>query len=45
MNAVSLKKLEFDKVANYAAQFCLSAMGRDRLLEAVPEVGDRKSVV
>ncbi len=39
MNAVSLKKLEFDKVANYAAQFCLSAMGRDRLLEAVPEVG------
>ncbi len=39
MNAVSLKKLEFDKVANYATQFCLSAMGRDRLLEAVPEVG------
>jgi DNA mismatch repair protein MutS2 len=39
MNPVSLKKLEFDKVANYAAQFCLSAMGRDRLLEAVPEVG------
>ena len=39
MNPVSLKKLEFDKVANYTAQFCLSAMGRDRLLEAVPEVG------
>lgn len=39
MNAVSLKKLEFDKVANYATQFCLSAMGRDWLLEAVPEVG------
>ena len=39
MNAVSLKKLEFDKVANYATQFCLSAMGRDRLLEAVPQVG------
>ena len=39
MNPISLKKLEFDKVANYAAQFCLSAMGRDRLLEAVPEVG------
>ena len=39
MNVVSLKKLEFDKVANYAAQFCLSEMGRDRLLSAVPEVG------
>ena len=39
MNAVSLKKLEFDKVVNYAAQFCLSAMGCDRLLEAMPEVG------
>jgi DNA mismatch repair protein MutS2 len=39
MNPISLKKLEFDKVANYTTQFCLSAMGRDRLLAAVPEVG------
>ena len=38
MNVVSLKKLEFDKVAHYAAQFCLSGMGRDRLLGAVPEL-------
>ncbi|ABL64723.1 endonuclease MutS2 [Chlorobium phaeobacteroides] len=44
MNPVSLKKLEFDKVANYAAQFCLSAMGRDRLLAAEPEVGRRELV-
>jgi len=36
MNSVSLKKLEFDKVANYAAQFCLSGMGRDRVVAAVP---------
>ena len=39
MNAVSLKKLEFDKVAHYTTKFCLSAMGRDRLVEALPEVG------
>ena len=39
MNPISLKKLEFDKVANYTTQFCLSAMGRDRLIKAVPEVG------
>ena len=39
MNPISLKKLEFDKVANYAAQFCLSAMGRDRLVAAIPESG------
>jgi DNA mismatch repair protein MutS2 len=38
MNTVSLKKLEFDKVAHYVAQFCLSGMGRDRLLAAVPGV-------
>ena len=38
MNTVSLKKLEFDKVSNYVAQFCLSAMGRDRLLAALPLV-------
>ncbi|NTV05037.1 MAG: endonuclease MutS2 [Chlorobiaceae bacterium] len=44
MNIVSLKKLEFDKVANYAAQFCLSAMGHDRLLEAVPQV-EREALV
>lgn len=39
MNSVTLQKLEFDRVANYAAQFCLSAMGRDRLLAAEPEAG------
>ncbi len=39
MNSISLKKLEFDKVAHYTTKFCLSAMGRDRLVEAVPEVG------
>ena len=39
MNRVTLQKLEFDRVANYTAQFCLSAMGRDRLLGAVPESG------
>jgi DNA mismatch repair protein MutS2 len=44
MNPIFLKKLEFDKVANYAAQFCLSAMGRDRLLAAVPEV-EREALV
>jgi DNA mismatch repair protein MutS2 len=38
MNSVSLKKLEFDRVANYTAQFCLSAMGRDSLHDALPEV-------
>ena len=38
MNTVSLKKLEFDKVAHYTSQFCLSAMGRDRLLAALPVV-------
>ena len=36
MNSVSLKKLEFDKVANYAAQFCMSGMGRDRVMAALP---------
>ncbi len=39
MNPISLKKLEFDKVAHYTTKFCLSAMGRDRLVEALPEVG------
>ncbi len=38
MNTITLKKLEFDKVADYTTQFCLSAMGRDHLLAAVPEV-------
>jgi len=38
MNVVSLTKLEFDRVAHYVSQFCLSGMGRDRLLEAVPVV-------
>lgn len=33
MNSVILKKLEFDKVAVYASGFCISTMGRDRLLE------------
>jgi DNA mismatch repair protein MutS2 len=38
MNSVSLKKLEFDRVVNYTAQFCLSAMGRDILISAMPEL-------
>ncbi len=38
MNTVCLKKLEFDRVAHYAAQLCLSTMGQDRLLAAVPYV-------
>ena len=38
MNSVSLKKLEFDKVAHYAALFCLSGMGRDRVMAALPVV-------
>ena len=36
MNSLTLKKLEFTKVAAYAAQRCLSPMGRDRLLHARP---------
>ncbi|NTU44616.1 MAG: endonuclease MutS2 [Chlorobiaceae bacterium] len=38
MNPITLKKLEFDRVAGYTAQFCLSAMGRDALMARVPEV-------
>ncbi len=37
MNPTTLKKLEFDKVANYAAQRCLSAMGRDQLLASTAQ--------
>jgi DNA mismatch repair protein MutS2 len=41
MESAVLKKLEFDKVAAYASGFCLSAMGRDRLLEyRRPATGD-----
>jgi DNA mismatch repair protein MutS2 len=36
MNSLTLKKLEFDKVAGYTARFCLSSMGRDRLLASKP---------
>uniref|UniRef100_Q3ASQ5 Endonuclease MutS2 n=1 Tax=Chlorobium chlorochromatii (strain CaD3) TaxID=340177 RepID=Q3ASQ5_CHLCH len=36
MNPSTLKKLEFTKIAAYAAQLCLSPMGRDRLLNARP---------
>ncbi len=39
MNPITLKKLEFDKVAHYTTKFCLSAMGRDRLVAAIPESG------
>lgn len=41
MNSTVLKRLEFDKVAAHAAGFCMSAMGRDRVLDmAQPEGGD-----
>ena len=33
MDSIVVKKLEFDKVAAHAAGFCISPMGRDRLLE------------
>ncbi|NTU96249.1 MAG: endonuclease MutS2 [Chlorobiaceae bacterium] len=36
MNSVTLKKLEFDRVADHAACQALSPMGRDRLLESAP---------
>ncbi|NTW82427.1 MAG: endonuclease MutS2 [Chlorobiaceae bacterium] len=36
MNSFTLKKLEFDRVSDHAARYCLSAMGRDRLLAAKP---------
>ena len=44
MNPTTLKKLEFDKVAHYAALLCLSAMGRDQLLAALPQ-RDRQALV
>ncbi|MEI6639948.1 MAG: endonuclease MutS2, partial [Chlorobium sp.] len=44
MNPTTLKKLEFDKVVLYASQLCLSAMGRDQLLAAVPQ-RDRQALV
>jgi DNA mismatch repair protein MutS2 len=34
-----LKKLEFDKIAAHASGFCLSAMGRDRLLSLQSPAG------
>jgi DNA mismatch repair protein MutS2 len=39
MKRVTLKKLEFDKVADHAARFALSSMGRERLLESLPFSG------
>ncbi len=36
MNALTLKKLEFDRVVAYAARFALSPMGSDRLLASHP---------
>ncbi|MEI8032845.1 MAG: Smr/MutS family protein [Chlorobiaceae bacterium] len=36
MNSVTIKKLEFDRVAGYAARFCMSEPGRDMLLAAAP---------
>ncbi|NTU67563.1 MAG: endonuclease MutS2 [Chlorobiaceae bacterium] len=39
MDSIVLKKLEFDKVAAHAAGFCISPMGRDRLLELQPPSG------
>ena len=39
MDSIVLKKLEFDKVASHAAGYCISPMGRDRLLELQVPVG------
>jgi DNA mismatch repair protein MutS2 len=39
MKSVTLKKLEFDKVADHAARFSLSPMGRDRVLDSLPFSG------
>ncbi len=44
MNSVTIKKLEFDRVVAYASRFCMSAMGRDRLLGAEP-FGERELLV
>ena len=37
MDAVTLRKLEFTRVAEYTSRYCLSAMGSDLLLEAYRE--------
>ena len=39
MDSIVLKKLEFDKVAAHASGYCISPMGRDRLLELEPPSG------
>ena len=39
MDSVVLRKLEFDKVAEFTSGFCLSPMGRDRLLECAEVTG------
>ncbi|NTW51955.1 MAG: endonuclease MutS2 [Chlorobiaceae bacterium] len=40
MDISVLKKLEFDKVANYAAGFCISPMGRDLIGDIRPPEGE-----
>ncbi|ASQ89992.1 endonuclease MutS2 [Prosthecochloris sp. GSB1] len=36
MNEVTRKKLDFDSIANHVSGFCLSDMGRDKLVTAEP---------
>lgn len=39
MDASLLQKLEYTRIAGYAARYCLSPMGSDRLLAALPFAG------
>lgn len=39
MDATLLRKLEFSRIASHTADYCLSPMGRDLLLDARPFVG------
>lgn len=39
MDALLLQKLEFTRIADYAARYCLSPMGRDLLLDFQPVAG------
>jgi len=43
MDEVTGKKLDFDSMADYVSGFCLSGMGRDRLVTAQP-IFDRSSL-
>ena len=44
MDISALKKLEFDKVAAYAASFCISPMGRDLMAGLRPPEGQEELV-